>query len=211
MSKHTKVNSSDNGERSQQQEFGQEPDWEDIEKNLADYPELAEYEEEIRKRAALQRLFRFAVEENWTTFQTELAEHPDPAEHQEDIRKEAKLERMLRFASEENWEKFKEELQSLRLTAKEDEELASVAFKKFHELAWQQADQSSGSAAPGRAFRVALLYKQLNPQDGIESALGLSLAEMTMECRCRSIRGSAGSGQSSLMHSRGRPPALTKA
>jgi hypothetical protein len=160
MNKQTKVNSSDNA------------DWEEIEKNLADYPELAEYEEEIRKRAALQRLLRFAAEENWTAFQTELAEHPDLAEHEENIRKEAKLDRLLRLMSEDNWEEFKEEFQDLRRTATEDKELASVALKKFHELAWQQADQSSGPAAPGRAFRVALLYKQLNPQDGIESALG---------------------------------------
>jgi hypothetical protein len=57
MNKQTKVNSSNNA------------DWEEIEKNLADYPELAEHEEEIRKRAALQRLLRFA------------------AEHEEEIRK----------------------------------------------------------------------------------------------------------------------------
>jgi hypothetical protein len=60
-----------------------------------------------------------------------------------------------------------------------------VALKKFHELAWQQAEQSSGPAAPGRAFRIALLYKQLDPQDGVESALApviVPLAEMTMEC-----------------------------
>jgi hypothetical protein len=179
------VKSSDKNDQSQEQAFAQEPDWEEIEKNLADYPGLADYEEKIREKAACQRLFRFAAEENWTAFQTELAEHPDLAEHEENIRREAKSARLLRFLSEGNQKAFEEEFPDLRLTAEEENELADKFLKKFHEQAWQQAEQSSGPAAPGRAFRVALLYKQLSPQDGIASALGRvipTLTENTMEC-----------------------------
>ena len=56
----------------EEQEF--EPDWEEIEQNLADYPGLADYEDKVRRQAALQRMLRFASEENWEAFSNELAD-----------------------------------------------------------------------------------------------------------------------------------------
>ena len=91
---------------------------------------------------------------------------------------------MLRFAAEENWEEFKKELDDLQLTPKEEQELANEALRKFHWLAWQQALPSEKAPA-GSHFRVALLYKQLDPQDGIQSALArviVAFTETTNDC-----------------------------
>jgi hypothetical protein len=125
------------------------------------------------------------TEPDWEEVEKHLADWPELAEHEAKIRREATFQRILRFASEENWEKFKKEFESLQLTAQENEELADQAFKRFHRLAWQQALHSSGQAAPESPFRIALLYKQLNPQDGVESALTrviVALSETTMDC-----------------------------
>ena len=62
------------GRPAEEQEF--EPDWEEIEQNLADYPDLLEYEKKIRRKAALQRMLRFASEQNWEAFQQELSGPP---------------------------------------------------------------------------------------------------------------------------------------
>jgi len=155
---------------------------------LADYPDLLEYEEKIQRKAALQRMLRFASEENWEAFQQELRARPDLTDHAQGIKKEAKMERMLRFASEGNQEAFNRELQDLELTAKERKLLSEEAFKKLHWSSCQQAQRSTGNSDPESAFRLALHYKELNPQDGIESALARvipALTEVTLECFCR--------------------------
>ena len=154
------------GRPAEEQEF--EPNWQEIEQNLADYPDLLEYEEKIQRKAALQRMLRFASEENWEAFQQELRARPDLTDHAQGIMKEAKMERMLRFASEGNQEAFNRELQDLESTAKERKLLSDEAFKKFHWSSCQQAQRSTGNKEPESAFRLALHYKELNPQDGIE-------------------------------------------
>ena len=77
--------------------------------------ELLEYEEKIRRKAALQRMLRFASEENWEAFQQELRARPDLADHAQGIKKEAKMERMLRFTSEGNREAFNGNCSDLEL------------------------------------------------------------------------------------------------
>ena len=103
---------------------------------------------------------------------------------QERLRKRA-LQRMARFASEENWEELDQEVRDLQLTAEEEKEIDSQAIGQFHRLACQQARDSSGRATFENLFRVAFLYGQLDPQDGVDSALARvipTLAETTMEC-----------------------------
>jgi hypothetical protein len=100
---------------------------------LADYPDLLEYGEKIRRKAALQRMLRFASEENWEAFQEEVKAHQDLADHEQGIKKEAKVERMLRFASD------------LRVNCRTEEKklLSDEAFKDYEELNAQDGIESA--------------------------------------------------------------------
>ena len=132
-------------QQAEEQEFQGEVDWEEIEKHLSDDPELAE---EIKK---------------------DLSDYPELSEYQELIRQKATLQRMRRFSSEGNWERFKTELEGLPLEEQKefDKELISAAMRKFHLGAWQEVLDSTGRGEKGKeAFSTALLYKQLDPQDG---------------------------------------------
>jgi len=144
------------------------PDWEEVEKFFAD--------------------------PDWEEVEKWLPDYPELAEHEAKIRREATFQRILRFASEENWEKYHTELEGLQLTPKESKVLAEAAFKALHRLAWQQASHSSGQVTPESPFRIGLLYKQLNPQDGVESALTrvmVALTEATMDCFSRASESDA--------------------
>lgn len=160
-----------------------EPDWESIEQNLADYPDLAAYEDKIRTKAGLQRLIRFACEKNWDAFAKELGEHPELVEHEPSIRHEATLKRLQKAVSEGDWDAAGVEFD--KLSAAEKTAFSEEVFKKLHWLAGQQAHHSTGQTESESFFRAAIHYKQINPQDGIESALArpiVSLTEATMDC-----------------------------
>ena len=127
----------------------EEPDWEEIEKHLSEFPELS-------------------------------------SEQREQIEKNAALQRMLRLASEGKWEEFTREWDAQKRTFQLEEELSKQAIRKFHYLGWQQAIQATGerddSSLP---FRLGMLYRLLNPQDGIESALApaiVAMNDLTTEC-----------------------------
>ena len=134
--------------QTQEQESQTEPDWEEIEKHLSDYPELAPYRERIQMEATAARMQRLLSEKNWAELKRE-------------------------------WEKapFKQEL---------DQKLAIAATRQFHLAAVQQILESTGQGKKrGKALSVALLYNQLNPQDGIESALARAIAALPdtiLEC-----------------------------
>jgi len=175
-------------------ELGKEPDWEEIEESLAadpklaeevrqdlaGYPELADYEQTIRRKAALQRMLRFASERDWDAFRKELADHPDLKEFEQNILREGKYARMLRLHYEGNRDAFNKELEGLQLTRAEEKLLVHEVLKQFHRLSSHQAHHS-----PESSFRVAVHYRQLNPQEGVEAALGRiipELTEATMDC-----------------------------
>ena len=132
-------------------------------------------------------------EVDWEEIEKEIEKHPSDypelcSEAREHVRREATLQRMRRFASEGNWERFKTEFEELPIEEKNefDQELYSAAMRKFHLGAWQEVLDSTGRDKKGReAFSTALLYQQLHPQDGVESAcaqLIVATRDMTLEC-----------------------------
>ena len=133
----------------------EEVDWEEIEKEIETYP--SDYPELC----------------------------PKAREH---VRREATLQRMLRFSSEGNWEEFNKEWEGLPAQEKRkfNKELNDTATREFHFLAFKQVLESTGQGEKrGGAFRTMVLYRHLNPQDGVESALArviVALTDTTMEC-----------------------------
>ena len=69
----TRVKKERLGERhqTQEQESQTEPDWEEIEKHLSDYPELAPYRERIQREATVARMQRLLFEKNWEELKKE--------------------------------------------------------------------------------------------------------------------------------------------
>ena len=113
---------------------------------------------------------------DWEEIEKEIEKHPSDypelrPEHRERIQKEATLLRMLRFLSEENWEEFEKEWEGLPAQEKRkfNKELNDTATREFHLLAREQVLESTGEDEKrGGAFRTGMLYKHLNPQDGVE-------------------------------------------
>ena len=95
---------------------------------------------------------------------------------------------MLRFASKGNWEEFEKEWEGLPDQEKEkfNKELNDAATREFHFLARQQILELTGQEKKrGGAFSAGVLYKHLNPEDGVELVLArmiVALTDMTMEC-----------------------------
>jgi hypothetical protein len=95
------------------------------------------------------------------------------------------LQRLAKYAVEGDWEGMRKEVRNMQLTAEEEKEVDRQAGDIFHRLACEQARDATGQATLERLFRVAYLYGQLNPQDGIDAALARvipTLTETTMEC-----------------------------
>ena len=126
---------------------------------------------------------------DWEEIEKHISKYPELCpEARERVRKEATLQRMLRFSSEGNWERFKTEFEGLPLEEKKkfNKELNRAAMRKFHLLACEQV---LGSPAQDEkregAFSTGVLYKHLNPQDGVELVLArviVALTDTTMEC-----------------------------
>lgn len=146
-------------ERIKRQELETEPDWESIEQNLADYPDLAAYEDKIKRAAALQRMLRFASEKNWDAFANELGEHPELVEHEPSIRHEATLKRLQKAVSERDWDAAGAEFETL--SAAEKKAFSEEVFKRFHWLAVQQAQRSTGQTESESFLRAAIHYDPL--------------------------------------------------
>ena len=130
---------------------------------------------------------------DWEEIEKEIEKHPSEypelcPEALERVQKEATLQRMLRFSSEGNWERFKTEFEGLPLEEKEkfNKEVNRAATREFHRLAREQVLESTGQDEKrGGAFRTGVLYKRLNPKDGVESVLArmiVALTDTTMEC-----------------------------
>jgi hypothetical protein len=133
----------------------EEVDWEEIEKEIETYP--SDYPELCPKA-------------------------------REYVRTEATLQRMRRFSSEGKWEEFNKELEGLPAQEKRkfNKELKNKATREFHFLAIKQVLESTGQGEKrGGALSTMVLYRHLNPQDGVESALVrviVALTDTTMEC-----------------------------
>ena len=130
---------------------------------------------------------------DWEEIEKEIEKHTSKypelcPEALERVRKEATLQRMLRFSSEGNWERFKTEFEGLPLEEKKkfNKELNRAAMRKFHLLACEQVLGSPGQDEKREgAFSTGVLYKHLNPQDGVELVLArviVALTDTTMEC-----------------------------
>ena len=152
-------------QQAQEQESGRELDWEEVDWEEVDWEEI---EKEIEKHPSAY---------------SELC--PEVREH---VQKEATLQRMLRFASEGNWGEFKKEWDGLPAQEKRkfNKNLNDTATREFHFLAYQQILESTGQEKRGGgAFSAGVLYKHLNPQDGVESVyapLIVALRDTAMDC-----------------------------
>jgi hypothetical protein len=133
---------------------------------------------------------KFLADPDWEEVEKWLPDQPELAEHEAKIRRNATFQRILRLASEENSEQFHKEVEGLQLTAEEIQELSDRVYKEFDELAWQHTLHSCGQAAAENPFRIAILYKQFNPQDGVECVLTstmIALSEATLDCSWRAF------------------------
>ena len=125
-------------------------------------------------------MLRFASERDWDAFRKELADHPDLKEFEQNILREGKYARMLRLHSEEIGTHLTKNLRGYNLLRAEEKLLVDEVLKQFHRLSSTRL-----TTRPESSFRVAVHYRQLNPQDGVEAALGRiipELTEATMDC-----------------------------
>jgi hypothetical protein len=95
------------------------------------------------------------------------------------------FQRLAKYILANDWEGLHKEVGNLKLTPEEEKEIDRQAATKFHRLACQQARGSIGQNSFESLFRVAFLYNELSPRDGIEATLARvipTLTETTMEC-----------------------------
>jgi hypothetical protein len=120
---------------------------------------------------------------------------PELSKHRERIKRKASQVRLWRLMSEGKWDEFAREWDNSPDKKSLDKKLNAAVDREFHNASWQKVVEASGQGKKcGVALRIASLYKRLDPQDGVESALApvmISLTEVITECFRRASISSA--------------------